>query len=160
MDSNPHVRQLSQSEDDPLQVSESLGQLQLADSAEDVTSPSTPTRSTLPSTQRKVSIPERALRVLCNTLERQIQPGDDDDRIQDSLDTVWINVHKALKEDSILKPRLADEDEFKKNVQTYGEKQFIDLLKDMAKMKHWGDLLENRTSFLSSDINRSDRVRV
>jgi hypothetical protein len=157
MDSNPHVRQLSRSEDDPFQVSESLGQLQLADSAEDVTSPSTPTRSTLPSTQRKVSIPERALRVVCNTLERLIQPGDDDDRIQDSLETVWCNVHKALKEDSIMKPRLADEDGFKKNVQTYGEKQFIDLLKDMAKKKNWQDLLENGTSSLSSGLKPSNR---
>jgi hypothetical protein len=56
-----------------------------------------------------------------------------------------------------MKPRLADEDGFKKNVQTYGEKQFIDLLKDMAKKKNWQDLLENGTSSLSSGLKPSNR---
>jgi hypothetical protein len=78
--------------------------------------------------------------------------------IQDALSHVWISVSKALKEDPILKTRLADEDEFQENVQKYGEKQFFDLLKDMAKKKNWRDLLENRTSFLSSGLQCSDRV--
>jgi len=87
---------------------------------------------------------------MCKKLERLIQPGDDNDSI---LDDVWTYVNKALKEDPILKARLADEGEFQENVQKYGEKQFIDLLKDMAKKKNWEDLLENRTSFLSSDLS-------
>jgi len=87
---------------------------------------------------------------MCKKLELIIQPDDDDDSI---LGVVWFFVNKALKEGPILKPRLADEGEFRGNVQKYGEKQFIDLLKDMAKKKNWGDLLENRTSFLSSDLS-------
>jgi hypothetical protein len=149
MDSNPHVRRQLQSEDDPFQVSESLGRLQLDEPANDNPSPSTPTRSTLPSMQPKTTIPDRALRVMCSILERSIEPDDDDDDIQYSLVTVWFNVNEALKEDPILKTRLADKGEFVENVEKYGEKQFIDLLKDMAKKKNWGDLLDNRTSFLS-----------
>jgi len=87
---------------------------------------------------------------MCKKLELNIQPGDDDDSI---LGDVWTYVNKALKEDPILKTRLADEGEFQENVQKYGEKQFIDLLKDMAKKKNWGDLLEHRTSILSSDLS-------
>jgi hypothetical protein len=83
-------------------------------------------------------------------LQRSVQPDDSDKDIQDSLIIIWFNVSKALKEDPILKARLAEEDEFQENVQKYGEKQFFDLLKDMAKKKNWGDLLENSTSFLSS----------
>ena len=158
MDSDPHVRQPFQPEDDPFQVSESLGRLQLDKSADDDRRPSTPTRPVLPSTQPDVSIPDGAFRSLCKHLERNIQPGDDDDSIRDSLGTIWFNVSKALKEDTILKPRLADEDEFQKNVQKYGEKQFIDLLKDIAKKKNWRDLLENCTSSLSSHLKPSDRV--
>jgi hypothetical protein len=86
---------------------------------------------------------------MCSILERSIEPDDDDDDIQYSLVTVWFNVNEALKEDPILKTRLADKGEFVENVEKYGEKQFIDLLKDMAKKKNWGDLLDNRTSFLS-----------
>jgi hypothetical protein len=150
MDPNSHVQRPLQSEDDPFQVSESLGRLQLDEPTHDDPNPAT--RSTLPSTQPKVSIPDRALRAMCKKLERNIQPGDDDDSIQDSLNTVRSIVDDALQEDPSLKTRLADKDEFRGNVQKYGEKQFIDLLKDMAKKKNWGDLLENRKCFISSDF--------
>ena len=158
MDPNPHVRRPLQSEDEPSQVSESLRRLQLDEPTHDDPNPSTPTRPTLPSTQPKVSIPDGAFRSLCKHLERNIQPGDDDDSIHDSLNTVWFIVNEALKEDPILKTRLADKNGFLENVKKYGGKQFIDLLKDMAEKKNWRDLLENRMSFLSSDIKRSDRV--
>ena len=158
MDSDPHVQQPLQSEDDPFQVSESLGRLQLHKSADDDTRPSTPTRSTLPSTQPKVSISDNTLQEVYQCLQRIIQPDDSDKVVLRALGTVWFNVNEALKEDPILKTRLADKDEFQKNVQKYGEKQFIDLLKDIAKKTNWGDLLENCTSSLSSDLKPSDRV--
>jgi hypothetical protein len=72
MDSNPHVQRLLQSEDDPSRVSESLGRLQLEEPADDDTNPSMHTRSTLPSTQPKISIPDGAFRSLCKHLERNI----------------------------------------------------------------------------------------
>jgi hypothetical protein len=157
MDSNPHVRRLSQSEDDPFQVGEELGRLQLDEPADDDTKSSTHTRTTLLSTQPNVSIPDGAFRLLCKNLERNIQPGDIDDSIQDSLDNVWFFVNKALKEDPILKTRLADKDKFQENVKRKGEERFIESLKDMAKKKNWQDLLENGTSSLSSGLKPSNR---
>jgi hypothetical protein len=94
---------------------------------------------------------------MCKQLERNIQPDDDDDSIQDSLGNVWVNVNKALKEDPILKARLADQNEFQENIKNEGEGKFIELLKDMAKKKNWRDLLENGPSFLPPDLKRSNR---
>jgi hypothetical protein len=158
MDSDPHVRQPLQPEDEPSQVSESLGRLQLDKSADDDTHPSTPTRSTLQSTQSRVSISDDTLQEVYQCLQRNIQPDDSDKVVLRALGTVWFNVNKALKEDPILKPRLADEDGFQENVQKYGEKQFVKFLKDMAKKKNWRDLLEDCTSSLSSRLKPSDRV--
>jgi hypothetical protein len=70
---------------------------------------------------------------------------------------VWFYVNKALKEDPILKTRLADKDKFQENVKSKGEEKFIELLKDMAKKKNWQDLLENGTSSLSSGLKPSNR---
>ena len=53
---------------------------------------------------------------------------------------------------------LASLEEFLQNVRQKSEKEFIDLLKDMAKKKTWRDLLENGTSFLSSTLERSDHL--
>ena len=160
MDSNPHVRRPLQSEDEPSQVSESLGRLQLDEPTHDDhdPNPSTPTRPTGSSTQSRVSISDNTLQEVYQCLQRNIQPDDSDKVILRSLNVVWISVNEALKEDPTLKTRLADKDEFRGNVQKYGEKQFIDLLKDMVRKKNWRDLLENRMSFLSPNIKRSDRV--
>jgi hypothetical protein len=158
MDPNPHVRQPLQSEDDPFQVSESLERLKLDEPTHDDPNPSTPTRSTPPSTQPKVSISDNTLQEVCQDLQRYIQPDASDKVILRSLNVVWISVNEALQEDPSLKTRLADKDEFRGNVEKYGEKQFIELLRDMAKKKNWGDLIENRASFLSSDLKPSDRV--
>jgi hypothetical protein len=149
MDPNPHIRQPLQSEDDPFQVSESLERLKLDEPTHDDPNPSTPTRSTPPSTQPKVSISDNTLQEVCQDLQRYIQPDASDKVILRSLNVVWISVNEALQEDPSLKTRLADKDEFRGNVEKYGEKQFIELLRDMAKKKNWGDLLDNRTSFLS-----------
>jgi len=89
---------------------------------------------------------------VCERLQRYIQPDDSDKAILGSLGTIWVNVNKALKEDPILKMRLADQDKFEENVKSKGEEKFIVLLKDMAKKKNWQDLLENGTSFLSSGL--------
>ena len=108
MDLNSHARRPLQSEDDPFQVSESLGRLQLDEPADD-TNPSTPTKSTLPSTQLKVSVPDKTLQVVCKQLEHNIQPDGDDESILESLDIVWVKVHRALKEVQNLGSRRADQ---------------------------------------------------
>ena len=154
MDPNPHVRGSLQSEED-IQVSESLGRLQLDEPANDGTSPSAPTKSALLPTQPKVSISDTNFQELCGRLRRIIQPLDNDAYIQGSLNTVWVNVHNALSNDPALSPRRADQKEFEENLKNYGEKQFIDLLREMAKNKNWRDLLEHGTSFPASDFEPS-----
>ena len=162
MDSNPDVQRPLQSENDPFQVSESLGRLQLDEPVDDDTSLSTPTRSTLPSTQSSVSISDKSLQELCEDLqvlvELVINSNYDAARLRRSLGTIWFNVNETLTEDPVLKTRLANQKEFQENVKIKGEKKFIELLKDTAKKKNWRDVLENRTSFLSSHLKRSDRV--
>jgi hypothetical protein len=122
--------------------------MQVDEPADDHTNPSTPERPILPPTvtQSRVSIPEKAVQGVCKQLERYILPGDDDNSIREDLNIVWIVVHDALSQAQTLRARLADQDEFQENVQKYGEKEFIELLRDMAKRKNWRDLLENGTS--------------
>jgi len=82
----------------------------------------------------------------------------DDDCIRESLDMVFFAVSHALQEDSNLKARLANDDQFNKNVKKKDEQQFINLLRDIAKKGSWRDLLQNGTSFLYFDLKCSDRV--
>ena len=145
MDSTPHTRRPLQSEGDPLQVSEPLGQLQLDEPADDGTNLSTPTRSALPSSQSRFHISDKSRQELCEELELVIESSCDDARLRGSLKHVWLAVFNALFRESIPSTRLADLNGFKENVQKNGEEQFFDLLKDIAKKKNWGDLLENRT---------------
>ena len=156
MGPNPPVRGSLQSEED-IQVSDSLRRLQLDEPAGDDPNSST-LISTLPSTRPKVSIPDQDFQEVCRELERNIQPDDNERSIQRSLDVVWVKVYNALEEDQNLSSRRADQKEFKENLKNYGEKRFIDLLREMAKKKNWRDLLEHGTSFLASDFEPSYHV--
>ena len=77
---------------------------------------------------------------------------------KDSLEIVWGAVKRALRNHPKMEKYLASLEEFLQNVRQKSEKEFIDLLKDMAKKKTWRDLLENGTSFLSSTLERSDHL--
>jgi hypothetical protein len=151
MYSNPHVRRPVQSEDDSFQVSESLGRLRLDEPVDDNTNPSTPPKSTLPSTQLNVSISDEALQALGEELELVIQSSYDNARIQRSLKYVWFTVHNALEDDPELSTCRASQKEFLQNLKEKGEQQFFDLLRGAAERKSWRDLLQSSTSFHSSD---------
>jgi hypothetical protein len=151
MYSNPHVRQPVQSEGDSFQVSESLGRLRLDSPADDNTNPSTPPKSTLPSTQLNVSISDEALQALGEELEPNIQSSYDNTRLQRSLKYVWVAVHNALEDDPDLSTCRASQKEFLQNLKERGEQQFFDLLRDVAERKSWRDLLQSSKSFHSSD---------
>ena len=102
--------------------------------------PSTPPRHTC--------IPDEAIQEVCEGLGFHVRPDYDDSRIGRSLDVVWSIVCRALSQDPDVCQRLASVDEYRSNVKHMGEKQFIDILRDLAKMNSWRNLLENGT-FLS-----------
>ena len=107
------------------------------------TSQSTPPQ-TLPA-----NIPAQAFQGACKRLTMNIRPEDDDSQIREFLDVVWIAVHKALKQHSELRERLADEAGFLLNVKHKGEQEFFDSLRAMAKSGSWTALFEDGTSFSS-----------
>ena len=102
--------------------------------------PSTPPRHTC--------IPDEAIQKACERLGLNVRPDHDDEHIEQSLDVVRAIVRGALLQDPDVRPRLASEDEYRSNVKHMGEKQFIDILRDLAKTNSWRNLLENGT-FLS-----------
>jgi hypothetical protein len=159
MSSNPHARPPLRSEDDPSssQVSESLGRLRLDEPTDDGGNPSMTSKSTPLSTQRAISIPEGEIKEMCEILEDTIRSSHSDDRVKSRLGIVWVAVNHALKTDDKLEP-LANQEEFRANVEKEGEQQFIKLLKGMATTKTWTDLLDNSMSFLSSDCKCSDPI--
>jgi len=95
---------------------------------------------------------------LCTFLEHYIQPTDEDDHILLFLDTFWFTVHGALSEDKILSPCLANQAQFRANVDKIGKASFIKFLRDMTSRKSWQDLIENGTSFLASDLKHPNRA--
>jgi hypothetical protein len=147
MFSNPHAQQPLQSGDDVF----GGAPMQVEDPADNNENPFMSARPT-------ICISERTIQKMCKNLERLIRTDDDDDCVLESLDYVFFSVRNALQEDPNRKARLANEDQFKENVNKAGEQQFINLLKDIAKKKSWRDLLQNGTSFLYFDLKYSDRV--
>jgi hypothetical protein len=117
------------------------------------TNPSTPKRSTNPSTQPRVSVPESTVQSVVKWLKRIIQPDDEDEDIKDSLAKVWITVNDAL-EAHVKGKRLATRDEFFTNVKERGENVFIKVLRDAVKNNTWQDLLDNGTSFLPPNLKQ------
>ncbi|KIM51727.1 hypothetical protein SCLCIDRAFT_605891 [Scleroderma citrinum Foug A] len=97
--------------------------------------PSTPPRHTC--------IPDEVIQEVCEGLGFHVRPDYDDSRIGRSLDVVWSIVCRALSQDPDVCQRLASVDEYRSNVKHMGEKQFIDILRDLAKMNSWRNLLEN-----------------
>ncbi len=154
MFSNPHARQLLQSGDDVF----GGAPMQVEDPADNNENPSTPKRPTPPSTQSTICISEQTIQEMCENLDRNIRPGDDDARIRRSLGYVFVAVCDALAEDPNRKARLANRDQFEENVKQNDEQQFINLLRDIAKKGSWRDLLPNRTSFSYFNLKCSDRV--
>jgi len=141
----------SESEDD---VSEVRMQVDEPAAAE----PTTLKKSSLPPTPPRVSIPETTFQYLCTFLERNIKLADEDAHILLFLNSIWFTVHRALSEDKILSPRLANQAQFRANVDKIGETSFIKLLKDTASRKSYQDLIENGTSFLASDLKHPNCV--
>jgi hypothetical protein len=105
--------------------------------------PSIPVGSTSLPERPKFDLPDQALREACNILERKIDPDDEDDLILDSL---WFFVHRALSQYPELSGALANKEEFGANVKRQGQKEFIELVKDLARRKCWRDLLDNGIS--------------
>jgi hypothetical protein len=116
------------------------------------TNPSTPKRSTHPSTQPRVSVPESTFQSMRKLLKRIIQPDDEDEYIKGSLTSVWITVHHALE--AHVSKQLATRDEFLKNVKKRGENVFIKVLRDAVKNNTWQDLLDDGTSFLPPNLKQ------
>ena len=126
--------------------------MQVDEVVDNLANPSTPMKlgSVSPMAQSGIYISDDILHEMYLTLGRHIQATDRDDYIKKRLQFVLLAVNEALSDDPKMKKYLASPDEFLQNVTQKGEKEFIDLLKDMAKKKSWRDLLENGTSFLSS----------
>ena len=124
--------------------------------------PSTSQRDILSKT-RLANIPKGAVDKASISLRRHIFPHDGDEEIWDSIEHVWMAIHKALKQDAGLKGCLADEDEFRNNVKSKGKKKFIDSLRAMANKETqddaWYELFEDGTLFAFLGLSRrSDPV--
>lgn len=119
-----------------------------------------PYTSSLPPMPPRVSIPETDFQFLCAFVERLIRPTDSDAFILGSqiLGCFWITVHDVLSMDKTLSPRLANQAQFRANVDKIGEASFIKFLKDTVSSKSYRDLIENGMSFLASDLKRPNRA--
>ena len=140
MHSSPHT-QLGQLEDD-------MSLMQIDELADHLARPSTPPSPTPPPQRSRLGIPDQAIENACKRLGRNVDPDDDEDEVRESLNVVWTIVNDALSHDMALS--LTDLGEFRENVKRKGEQRFIYLLRDMARKKSWGDLLENGTFFFNS----------
>jgi hypothetical protein len=109
--------------------------------------PTMPKKFSLP-TPPRVSMTETTFRNLCQNLELDVRPTYSDDLIQQRLAMTWFTVNQALSKDKSLRPRLANQDQFKKNLDKIGELSFVKLLKDIARKQSWRDLLEHGTYIL------------
>jgi len=96
----------------------------------------------------RVSIPATDFRELCKFLETDVLPTSSDDWIRCRLAITWFTVNDALLKDKSLRPHLANQEQFRKNLDKIGELSFIKLLKDIARRQSWQDLLEHGTYFL------------
>jgi hypothetical protein len=117
------------------------------------TNPSTPKRSTHPSTQPRVSVPESTVQSVGKLLESYTQFYDANGNVKAFLHLVWFTVHDAL-EAHVKGKRLATRDEFFTNVKERGENVFIKVLRDAVKNNTWQDLLDNGTSFLPPNLKQ------
>ena len=99
-------------------------------------------------TSPKICVSENATRYACARLATTVFHDDDPDDIRRSLDVVFILVRNLLSEDNQLCGRLASRDEYRNNVEHFGEGNFIQLLRDTAKQKNWQDLFEHGTLHL------------
>ena len=115
------------------------------------TSPTSTAQTGIPLQTRLANIPAQVVQKACECLAKTINPEEDDDQIQESLDIVRHFVQRALKHDPNLKRHLADESKFLENVKNRpgGEQGFIQSLRDMAKDNSWERLFEDGTSFFS-----------
>jgi hypothetical protein len=104
--------------------------------------PSTPKKSIPPSTPPRGSIPETAVQQLGSVLELILQSTLDSKVV---LPHVWFAVNGVLSQDETMNTRLVDQVQFLKNVDKIGVESFINLLRDIQRMKSWRDLLENGT---------------
>jgi hypothetical protein len=104
--------------------------------------------TTNPRQTRLANIPEEAIKGAFKGLGKNISPEDNDEEIRGSLQYVWLAVQGALEQDLRLKKHLADKEEFFANIKRNGEKQFIELLRDMAKNSSWGGVIRRRYAVL------------
>jgi hypothetical protein len=107
--------------------------------------PATPKKFSLP-TPPKVSMTETTFRDLCQDLDIDVCPTYSDDLIRRRLGRIWFTVNQALSKDKSLHPHLANQDQFRKNLDKIGEMSFVELLKDIARRQSWRDLLEHGTN--------------
>ena len=110
--------------------------------------------TTNPRQTRLANIPDEAIKGAFKGLGKNISPDDNDEEIRGSLQYVWLAVQGALEQDLRLKKHLADKEEFFANIKRNGEKQFIELLRDMAKDSSWGGLFDDGTPFFSSFVSK------
>jgi hypothetical protein len=145
------------------------------------TNSTTPDGSELLSTLPMPSLPEKTLQALYNRLnsyylhanedegEDKDKDGngdededEDEDKDKDDkqifLGFIWAAVNNTLKKDTNLEEHLANQEEYRGNIEKGGEEQFIDLLKDMVRKKDWRDIVTNSVSFLSSLLKCCDHV--
>jgi hypothetical protein len=125
---------------------------------DNLANPSTPMKlgSVSPMAQSGMYISDDILDEMYATLGFHIK-NKNDEYIKRHLGSIFHAVKEALLDDDRkMEKNLVSTEGFLQNVRQKGEKEFIDLLKDMAEKKSWRDLFENGTSFLSSTLERSD----
>ena len=104
--------------------------------------PTTP-KSIPPSTPPRLSISETDVQTLGTMLGGLLALPTFDPRL--GLRLVHSTVTSVLSQDKTINTRLADEDQFRKNVEEKGMESFTKLLRDINERKSWRDLLENGT---------------
>ena len=136
--------------------------MQVDEAVDNLANPSTPIRlqSVSPMAQSGICISDNILRRMYKNLECAFQPDDEYDDIEVELFEVLMEQLLVIVKPAFTKMKkyLPSLEEFLQNIRQKDEKEFMGLLKDMAKKNSWRDLLENGTSSLSSTLERSSHL--
>lgn len=113
-----------------------------------VDEPATTGELTTPKKPPRVSLPEVTFQELCILLGAQVPPASSDDDIGRRLGVIWFVVNNALLMDKSLHPHLANQEQYRKNLDKIGQLSFVNSVKDIARRKSWQELVQHGTYFL------------
>jgi hypothetical protein len=102
----------------------------------------------------KLSNREQIINLACDTLGRLVHHDDKESHILSRMKSIWGAVNGALY-DMKASGSLAEYDEFRANVKDKGDKEFVEVLRDLAEKNCWSDLFQNCMFLFSFDLECS-----